>query len=200
MKKDNTVLIGVLLGLSVGLALLGLRFMGKSTSFVVPLFLGLLVLVLDSICLQPILNERKNRKLLRDGVTTDGIIDEIVTSAIDPKYMVKDEYGHRMPPIDMTNVPAVYTIRITYQAEGNVYTKEAAIPPKTQSEIYPYMIAQGETIPIKYIREKPDDFIIAIPTIMESTIEAQRSLLYKGPFAAFVITAIYVVYLITHVI
>ena len=49
-------------------------------------------------------------------------------------------------------------------------------------------------------REKPDDFIIAIPTIMESNIEAQRSLLYKGPFAAFVITAIYVVYLITHVI
>ena len=100
----------------------------------------------------------------------------------------------------MSNIPVAYTLRIKYCAEGTVYTKEVITPAKTPMEIFPFRIVQGASIPIKYLKKVPEWFMVAIPAITEGTVQAQRSLLYKGPFAAFVITTIYVVYLVTHVL
>ena len=196
MNRDHPVLNGVICGLSVGVLLLILKRFGVDTSFAVPALNGVLVIMLDYICLKPIFDGRRYERLMSFGNSADARIEEVVDTVIHPKYYVADENGKAVLPPDRTNIPAAYNVRINYQASGREYTKEVYLPPKTPLEIYPYVIEAGASIPVRYAEGSPGNIIIAIPAIAEEIIASKREYRYKGPFAAIIMTAIFVVFII----
>ena len=199
MKKDNILLKGVIGGLGVGLCLFVLKKLGVDTSFVVPFLLGVLVIALDYICFRPVVFSLKNNKVLKYGEDTTATIGEIVNYAVHPKDMVRDAMGNLVMPPDTSNVPTMYAVKLTYNADGNEYITDHIIPQITQNEIYPYKIKEGEQLPIKYLKNDPCSILINIPSVISRVDESNDDFRHKGPFTAFVMTTIYVFYLIKRV-
>lgn len=195
MSRDHPILGGIVGGLTIGLLLLILRRLGVNTGFAVPALIGILLVILDYQCLKPVFDGRRYEKLLNFGSGTDARIEEIVSAAVHPKYFVMDENGKPVLPENDANIPKAYTLRLKYTVNGREYSREVFTPAKTATEIYPYVITEGATVPIKYSGYSPRQMIISIPSIAEEVLESKREFRFKGPFTAFVMTAIYVIFL-----
>ncbi len=199
MKKDNSLLMGLVFGLFIGVILFALKLAGVYSGSSVPICLGLLTLVLDGICFIPVFNNHKNKKLMSSGTRTEAYISKIEHEIINPKYYVKDASGRRVPPEYDPNIPVTYSLELKYSAGGTEQSMQLVTPPVTAADIAPYGIYEGAHIPIKYMDNHPSWTIIDIPYISKRTVEDQKTLLYKGPFTALIITTIYIVYLILKV-
>ncbi len=195
MSRDHPILSGIAGGLAIGLMLLILKRFGVNTGFAVPALIGILLVILDYQCLKPVFDGLRYEKLLNFGSGTDARIEEIVNAAVHPKYFVPDENGKPVLPENDSNIPKAYTLRIGYTVSGKDYTREIFIPARTAAEIYPYVITEGATVPVKYSEHSPKHVVISIPAIAEAVLESLSEFRYKGPFTAFVMTVIYVVFL-----
>ena len=200
MKKDNTIAKGLIGGLALGLCFFILKRFGIDTSFVVPVGLGALVSILDFICFRPVVIDLRNKKLTERGVKTMAHIDEVKSSAVHPKHMVRDAMGKFVMPPDSDNVPTMYALTISYDANGRHIVKDVVVPEVTAMDILPFRIRDNEEIPIKYMESDPDTMLIDIPAVLASYNDSNEDFKHKGPFTAFVMTTIYVVYLITKVL
>ena len=195
MSRDHPILGGIAGGLTVGLLLLIMKRLGVNTGFAVPVLIGILLVILDYQCLKPVFEGRRYEKLLNFGSSADARIEEIVNVAVHPGFYVMGPDGKPMLPADDSNVPKAYTLRIGYTASGRDYSREIFIPARTASEIYPYVITEGAEIPVRYSEHSPKTVVVAIPAIAEAVIESLGEFRFKGPFTAFVMTAIYGIFL-----
>lgn len=200
MKTGGTFLKGIIGGLVVGGVLFLLKKFGFDTSFAVPTLLGALVLLLDYLCLKPLLIRIANKTLSETGIETEATIDEIINSAFDPKNITRDEDGNFVIKEEEDNIPTMYEIKISYMANEVEYIKHIIVPDVTATELLPYRIREGEKIPIKYMKEDPTQMIIDIPAVTYRFNERNEDFAKKGPVTAFVITAIYLFWLFKRIL
>lgn len=199
MKKDHTLLMGALFGFGIGIVLFALRLAKIHTGSSVPICLGMLVAVLDWLCLMPVFNYRRYQKLLSSGKRVDAYVSDIEAELINPKYFVKGPDGKTVPPEYSPEIPVTYNLELKYSANGSEQTANLLTPAVSDNELSPYRIYEGSVLPIKYMEKHPDKLIIDIPAISQKVLDTQRSIMFKGPFTAFVMTVIYIVFLITRV-
>lgn len=187
------VLGGVVLGSIIAiLSQLG----GFNTDLFVAIILTIIAVILITLCLYPLITNFKNFLILKRGTQVEGTIAGVVDTIASPLYYRPGDDGTLAPIGDMACIPAMYVLRITYTAGEKTIEKD--FPPtieRTAKQLLPYKMEAGASIPLLCLAQRPQWAIIAIPSLLEETLAAQKGAVKYGVIASLIVFAIYVVLL-----
>lgn len=202
MKKRKNADLGFLLLCVLGGVVLGsiIAILGQLGSFSTDLFVAIILtiiaVILIALCLYPLITNFKNLLLLKKGIQVEGKIVEVIDTIASPLYYRSGDDGTLAPIGDMARIPAMYVLRITYTVGEKTLEKD--FPPtieRTAKQLLPYKMETGAIIPLLCLAQRPQWAIIAIPSLLEETLTAQKGAVKYGFIASFIVFAIYMVLL-----
>ena len=126
--------------------------------------IGLIVLLLDLLCIWALLKPRLDAYILRHGESAAGIIRG-VREIPRPDQLREDEWVRLVR----------YACTVTYQAGDREYTRELSPTPLTcRRDLYPVSFAPGNEIPLRYLPKAPGLPVIGIPKLIAAKAAEHR--------------------------
>ena len=183
------VLCGIVLGAIMALIS---RLAGFSTDVFLAVILTIIAGILIGFCLFPLVSNFKNHLLWTKGVQMEGKITDVVNTIASPLYYRPGDDGKPAPICDLTCVPAMYVLRITYSVGGKTIEKE--FPPtleRTAKQLLPYKMEKDAVLPVICLPQKPQWAAIAVPGLVEETFSTQKRAMRYGALVALLVFAFY---------
>lgn len=196
-KRKTSYRTGIVIGAGMSLLLIIMDALGFQTQNLRPYFLGAVLVLFGYYNTRTYFDMLRSRKIYREGVSTEGTIDEIVHYLVSPKYLRRDEAGRYILPEDSDEVPVKFTLHIHYDVGQQRRDCILNLAATTARELRPYVIKEGERLPIKYLDKYPDAAVIDIPEIRRICDENEASDGHKGLFTTAVMAIIYGYYFYT---
>lgn len=187
------VMCGTVLGIMIALVS---RLMGFGADGFLVIILTIIAVILIGFCLFPLVTNFKNYLLRTKGVQVEGKIIEVVDTIVSPVYYRPGEDGKLVPICEITCIPAMYVLRLTYTVRGKTVEKE--FPPtleRTGKQLLPYKMEVGSLIPLICLAHRPQWAVIAIPNLMEETFAKQKSTVKYGLVGSLLVLVVYLVLL-----
>lgn len=196
-KRKTSYRTGIIIGAGMSLLLIIMDALGFQTQNLRPYFLGAVLVLFGYYNTRTYFDMLRSRKIYNEGVSTEATIDEIVHYLVSPKYLRRDEAGRYILPEDSDEVPVKFTLHLHYNAGAQRRDCILNLAATTARELRPYVIKEGERLPIKYLDKYPDAAVIDIPEIRRICDENEASDGHKGLFTTAVMAIIYGYYFYT---
>ena len=196
MKNNNPlkmILLWILLGSVIGslIGVLGLSgiipgdIMMNIASITIKIGIGLIVLIIDILCILGLCQPFLRKYINIHGETTDGVI-EYVKEIPRPDQLGIDEWIRKVR----------YSCIIRYIGNEKEYLKE--FPPThltSKQELYPLTIKEGQKIAIKYLKHMPAISLICVDKLQkgrqnETTNDRKYLIMLPALITALYVTAI----------
>lgn len=162
----------------------------SATSMIIRLCLGAIVLLADSLCIWALLRPIMIKCIDRNGVRIMGKIEDI-TVIPHPNQIGEDNWVQK----------ARFAFIVSYEVDSKKYCKEYTPTCLTsKQELYPQIIEVGADIPIKYYKKAPKMSLIDINLLKNRLQNEQNNARVHLIMIPIIITLVYVIAIIRHVI
>lgn len=186
----KTTLIWILIGAAVG-SLLGVAgLLGlisgdtllKASSLTIKICIGLIVLIVDTLCITALIRQHIYRVIDKNGQTVTGRI-ETMRAISRPDQLAVDQWQRK----------SLFSFTVSYEAEGRTITKEFPPTPLTsRQELYPFSPDEGDEIDIRFLQGHPRMSIIDLEAIKKSTKAEQEGSRIHFIAIPFILTIVYI--------
>ena len=158
----------------------GLKFLIKAA-------LGVVVLIVDCICIWSLIHYRVNKRIEAEGKVVTGVIQNLIAI---PKSGQQSS--------DEWRLPIRYHCRVAYLAEGKVYEKD--FPPTifiSKQSLYPFQFRKGGKIPLKYDKKHPGFAMINVGVLKRAYFVAAKRNFIHVTMIPLLLTGFYIVFLLS---
>ncbi len=163
------IVVGVFIGCMVGvlglMKVIPLNDYLFATELIIKGSIGLIVLMIDALCVFGLIRPRMTEKIMRNGVRVMGRIEE--SGMISHPKHISDPESIR---------PARFRFIVSYSAEGEDFRRE--LSPTcltTKRDLLPLSTEEGEQIPLRYIKSRPKEVVIDNETLMNGLIAENKA-------------------------
>lgn len=184
------IIIGAAVGSLIGAAgLMGVIPKGIFLSVagaVIKLCFGLIVLMIDVLCIFGLMRPIAFQRIDREGRRTAGIIKEVTVTPL-PSELGEDEWTQK----------ARFSFTVRYKAGETDIEKQ--FPPTcltSRRELYPQSTQQGSEIPVKYLESTPKSSLIDIEYLKAGALWEQKNARVHLIMIPLIITAAFIIVLV----
>ena len=192
MKQNHAkgILLWILAGAAIGsgIGILGVtgiipgEQLMRVTGLTVHICIGLIVLLIDSLCIWALVRRQILAAVERSGASAAGTVTA-VREIPHPGYLTDDDWVRK----------ARFVFTVTYQAENKTYTKE--FPPTallSRQTLYPVLAEPGCSLPVRYSRKHPRFSLIDVNVMIQALKHEQRTTARFFVIIPIVLTTLYI--------
>lgn len=162
----------------------------SATDMIIRLCLGVIVILVDSLCIWALLRPIMIKCIDRNGVRIMGKIED-VTIIPRPDQLGEDDWVQKVR----------FVFIVSYEVDSKKYCKEYTPTCLTsKQELYPQIVEIGEDIPIKYYKKAPKMSLIDINLLKSRLQNEQNNARVHLIMIPIIITLVYVIAIIHHMI